>query len=218
MKYYDGVMQRVKKIEEKNGIFYARPGGKLYNAFKWVYILTFIYGAFNALAFILGISIRYKDFLSDFLVDLLTPGISLLLMLIGLILLLTKVHIVGTVLNCVPATMMIFFFRDRLIDEMTIDGVYPKFYWRHLAPMVLVILCALGMCIIAVRAAVKTKNLYTRVTENLYNLYKVNVSDGEDVSEEQWDEFLQRYDPFNYKSQFLNIKEAESQSEGQSDT
>lgn len=218
MKYYDGVMQRVRKIEEKNGISYAKTDGKLYNFFKRIYILAFVFGALNVMAFILGIAISNKESLSDFAADLLTPGLCLFLMAIGLVLLLKKVHILGAVLNCVPATMLIFFFRDRLIDEMAIDSVYPKYYWRHLAPMVLVILCSFGMCIIAVRAAIKTKKLYIKVVENLYSLYKVNVSDGEDASEEQWDEFLQKYDPFNKKSQFLNIKEAEKQIEGQSDT
>ena len=218
MKYYDGVMQRVKKIEEKNAIFYARPDGKLYNAFKFMYILFFAYGAFNILAFILGIYIKYKDFLSDFAVDILTPTVSLVLMLAGFVLLLKKVHIAGAALNTVPAVLMIFFFREKLLDEFTIDSVHPKYYWRHLVPMLLVILCCVWMGVIAVRAHLKFKSQYTRVTENLYNLYKINAAGGEDVSEEQWEEFLERYDPFSYKPQFLDNVKKEDKSEGQSDT
>lgn len=218
MKYYDGVVQRVKKLEEKNAIFYAKPDGKLYNAFKFIYIAVFIYGGFNVLAYLLGIFIRYKERLSEFAVDILTSGVCLVLILAGCVLLLKKIHIAGAALNTAPAVLLIFFFRERLLDEYTIDSVYPKYYWRHLAPMLLVIICSVLMCAIAVRAHLKFKSQYTRVTENLYNLYKINAANGEDVSEEQWEEFLEKYDPFSYKPQFLKNMKTEDQSEGQSDT
>jgi len=68
---------------------------------------------------------------------------------------------------------------------------------------------------IEIRESMKTKASYTRVTENLYNLYKVNVAKGEEINEEQWEMFLEKYDPFNYKPQFLNseTKAEEEQTE-----
>lgn len=218
MKYYEGVLQRVRKLEEKNAIFYARPNGKLYNVFKVIYIIAFVYGNFNTLAYLLGMLVRYGGFLNEFFADTLTPAICLLLMIAGFVLLLKKVHIVSAFFNVIPATVLIFFFRHRLLDKFTIDSVNPKFYWRHLIPLILVIICAAWLVGIAVRAELRTRSQYTRVTENLYNLYKVNVVGGEEISEEQWDEFLQKYDPFTYKPQFLNNMKKEEQSEGQSDT
>lgn len=218
MKYYDGVLQRVRKLEEKNAIFYAKPDGKLYNVLKILYIVAFLYGVFNTLAYLAGILIAYSDFLNEFLSDILTPAICSVSMIVGFIFLFKKLHIAAAVLNVIPATVLIFFFRYRLLDEFTIDSVYPKYYWRHLAPMLLIIALVLWLGGIALRAELKTKSQYTRVTENLYNLYKVNVGDGEEISEEQWEEFLERYDPFSYNPQFLTNMEKEDKIEGQSDT
>lgn len=218
MKYYDGVLQRVRKLEEKNAIIYAKPDGKLYNALKVIYIILFVYGNLNTLAYLLGMLLKYWEFLNEFLSNTLTPVICLCLMIAGLICLLKKAHIVSAVLNTVPSVILIFFFMHRMSDEFTIDSMNPKFYWRHLAPLLLIVILALWLAGIAIRAEFKLISQYTRVTENLYNLYKVNVGDGEEISEEQWDEFLQRYDPFSYKPQFIANMKKEEQSEGQSDT
>lgn len=208
MKYYQGILDRVRILEHKNAIFYAKTDGKLYKALKWLYILAFAYGGFNVLAFVLGVMIKYGGHLSDFTIELLTPGISLILMLAGFVLLLKKVHIVATALNSIPSCVMIFFFRNRLIDEFSADNsVFPQYYWRHLVPLLLIILLSMWMCGIALRAEYKTKTLYIKVTENLYNLYKVNVESGEELTEEEWDTFLKKYDPLNYKPQFVNLDE-----------
>ena len=154
----------------------------------------------------------------DFTADIIPPVVCLCLMIAGFVLLIKKVHIVSAFFNVLPATVMIFFFRYRLSDEFTIDSVYPKYYWRHFAPLLLVVVLSVWLVVIAVRANLKFKNQYTRVTENLYNLYKVKVGNGEEVSEDQWDLFLQKYDPFSYKPQFLENIKKEENSEGKSDT
>ena len=42
MKMYDSVLQRVKILEEKNGIKYANTDGKLYKALKIIFIVCVI--------------------------------------------------------------------------------------------------------------------------------------------------------------------------------
>lgn len=213
MKYYDGVLQRVRKIEDKNAISYAKPGGKLYNVIRVIYIVALVYGMLNATAYLLGMLVRYSEHLKDFMADIIPVAVSLLILVAGLVCLLKRWHIAGAVLTVIPSAVFIFFFRDKLVDELTINGVHLKYYWRHFAPMLIVIILVVWMLIIALRAELKTKKQYIRVTENLYNLYKVNVTDGEEISEEQWDEFLKRYDPLQYKPQFLANIEKENGNE-----
>lgn len=213
MKYYDGVLERVRKIEEKNAIIYARPDGILYKWVKIIYIVAWAYGIFNIAAYLLGIVFSYSEHLKDFAGDIIPAAICLVLFVAGLVVLLKKQYIVGAALNIVPATVAIFFFRVRLMDDLSVDTVFAKYYWRHLAPMLIIIFLVCWMAIIAVRARVKTKNQYIRVTENLYNLYKVNVAEGHEISAEQWDEFLKRYDPTDYRPQFLMNRETGEESE-----
>lgn len=42
MKKFDGVLKRVRMLEEKNGISYAKPEGKLYKTLKVLYILVLL--------------------------------------------------------------------------------------------------------------------------------------------------------------------------------
>lgn len=213
MKYYDGVLQRVRKIEDKNAISYAKPGGKLYNAIKVIYIVALVYGMLNATFYLLGVFIKYSGHLNEFMGDILPVAISLVALVAGLVCICKKWHIAGSVLTVIPSAVFIFFFRDRLVDELTVNGVFLKYYWRHLAPMLIVMIIVVWMTVIAIRCQLKTKQQYIRVTENLYNLYKINVTDGEEISEEQWDEFLQKYDPLQYRPQFLTNIEKENGNE-----
>ena len=214
MKYYEGITKKIELLEQKNAIFYAKPGGKLYNWFKFIYIAIFIYGNFNTLAYVLGVSITYREHLGDFLWDILTPAICTVLMLAGLVCILKKWHIAGASLTVPSAVVLVFFFKYRLADELTIDSVFPKYYWRHLVPMLVIILCVLWLTGIAVRAHLKFRSQYIRVTENLYNLYKRDVTDGKEISEEEWEEFLEKYNPFIYTPQFIGNMKKEENSEG----
>ena len=43
MKMYEGVLKRVKQLEEKNGIKYSKTDGKLFTSFKVINVLAFIW-------------------------------------------------------------------------------------------------------------------------------------------------------------------------------
>ena len=214
MKYYDGILERVRKIEEKNAIFYAKPGGKLYNVLRICYLVSVLWGLLSTFIFLMGVIITYRGFLAEFYMDILTPAVCALLIIAAAVLMIKKIHVVSAVLNTVPSVILIFFFRNRLIDEFSINSVYPKYYWRHFAPLMAGLILGIWLAVIAVRAGMKLKSQYIRVTENLYNLYKVRVSDGGELTEEQWEEFLKRYDPNNYGKQFDGAQEKEEKSEG----
>lgn len=214
MKYYDGILERVRKIEEKNAIFYAKPGGKLYNILKICYLAAVVWGLLTTLIFLIGIVITYRGYLSEFYADIITPAVCSVIIIAAAVLMMNKVHAVSAVLNAVPSVILMFFFRNRLMDELTINSVHPQYYWRHFVPLMAGLVLGIWLAVIAVRAEIKLKNQYTRVTENLYNLYKVQVSQGDEITEEQWERFLERYDPNNYGKQFVSITDGEDSGEG----
>ena len=88
-------------------------------------------------------------------------------------------------------------------DTLGLFGFKYSFYWRHLAPLVLLVILTVILTAIAVRARVKTEKQYKKVTENLYKLYNVTVGNESDgITDEQWETFLQTYDPTDYKKLF----------------
>lgn len=207
MKMYDSVLQRVKILEEKNGIKYANTDGKLYKALKIIFIIVFAYAMVIKSFYFLGALI-----ISNLELPIITPAVCTALLVAGFVLVLCKQHIIGVSLTSVSSAVLLFTFGRMLIDSFT-GNLLIKFYWAHLAPLCILTICAVWMAVIAVRAKVKLKKMYNKVAENIYTTYKINVAEGQAVEEEKWEEFLENFNPNEYNSQFVKNTENEEKGE-----
>lgn len=198
MKMYDSVLQRVRMLEEKNGIKYATTDGKLYKGVKIVFIILFSYAMMMKSFYLLGAVIA-----SQLKLPLITPVVGTTLIIAGFVLVILKQHIIGTAITTASSAVLIFTFGGMLVDSYT-EKLVLKFYWAHLIPLLLLVIFSVWLTVIAVRARLKLKHMYNRVVENIYNAYKINIADGEAVEEEKWEEFLEKFDPTNYNSQFVS--------------
>lgn len=244
MKMYDGVLQRVRQIEEKNGIRYAKPDGALYKTFKVILIIALIWTLIINLLIIMGSALSLSSLNSGTVATIdgkdytqmeyweyqgedaekiasniinenkgrMISTISCtVLIIVGVLLCKFKLHIYGCVVTVAPSVYSVFYFMHKLTDSGGVVGLSPKFYWRHLAPLLIIILSIVIMTVIAERAKFKLRKQYKRVTENLYNMYNVSLADGGAPTDEQWDEFLSVYDPrVDYRKQFEEQKAEES--------
>ena len=59
MKMQESVLQRVRAVEEKNGIKYAKTEGKLYKTLRVIYIILFAYTMAINLLFVAGTALVY---------------------------------------------------------------------------------------------------------------------------------------------------------------
>jgi hypothetical protein len=138
---------------------------------------------------------------------MLNAGISGAILILGFIFNRVKLYISGGVLMMLSSVYQAFYFMHNLTDSGGVVGLSPKFYWRHLIPLALIAISIVWITVIAVRAKIKLKKQYKKVTENLFTMFNVELTDGEFLSDEQWDEFLKVYDPaVNYKKQFATTK------------
>jgi len=209
MKMYEGVLARVREIEKKRGIKYATTDGNLYKALRILYTVTAIWVFLMNLFFVLGFVIMYSgtDNMSEALNSIITVSACTLCIIAGYVLNCVKLHIPSLVLNVVPSCFLIPVFASFLKDSLGFLGFKASFYWRHGVPLVLLVLFIVWLSVIALRAKVKTEKQYKKVTENLFSIYNVNSE--ENVTAEQWEEFLQNYDPaqknnVNTEKQALN--------------
>ncbi len=209
MKMYDGVLRRVKKLEEKNGIHYASTDGKLYKTARVFFVIAFAWGMAINLLYLLGMAFT-KSTAKEIYTYILTPAVCTAALIAGFILLLKKINIAGGILSVVPACVLAVFFIP-LLEGDYVGTLNPKYYWGHLAPMALIVITAFIMTLVAVRANIKLKKMYLKVVGNIYNTYKINAENGEDMSEEQWQEFLESFDPYNYNRQFEKNTEQASE-------
>lgn len=204
MKKYDGVLKRVRILEEKKGIKYADTNGKLYITLKVLCIIAAIYGMATNLLFILGHILMYAgtNEMNEVTGKIVTVSVCTLAIIASLILNKFKIYITGAVLNLLSAVFLTLQFANLLLDDLGFLGFKTSFYVRHLIPLALMVIFMVWLTIIALRAKIKTDRMYKKVTENLYNMYRVNEAEANVMSDDKWDEFLKSYNPY-YKSEVV---------------
>lgn len=207
MNMYEGVLNRVRQIEEKNGIKYAKTDGKLFKTLKVVNILAFIWTMVMNFLYIAGCLLIYtfKENKEAFYGYIIPISVCTVLLIAALVLCKFRKYLVAGILNVVPSVVMLVLFGSISTDTFGFLGLASWYYWRHFAPLILVALTAFFMAYIALRADYKLKKLYKKVTENLF----VQYGDVENLSDEQWDEFLKNYDHEQFKAQLKDEKAKE---------
>ena len=198
MKMYKSVLERVKILEQKNGIVYADTKSGVYKILKVLFILDFVYAMAIKCMYFLGVALDSTPRVYEYI----TPAICTGVLALGFVLILFKRHIVGFVMTLVSAIILMFEFNNQL-QNATEVMVNHKFAWAHLIPLSLLIIFSLPMGIIAVRAQKKTRKMYDKVIVDIYSKYSVEIAKGEDIDEEQWEEFLNEFNPYDYGNQFV---------------
>lgn len=203
MKKYDGILKRVREIEEKKGIHYAKPDGKLYKTLNVIYLLFFIWTLLIDALVILSFSLNYNitENKGNIMNTIITVSVLTATLLAGYIFNRVKFYLTGGILSIVSLVFSTLVFANQLKDGLGLWGFQYKFYWRHLVPAVIMVILMVVMTVISVRARIKTDKQYKLVTDNLFNMYNGNA-DGSDITEEQWQKFLEEYDHNEYKQQF----------------
>ena len=199
MKMYESVLTRVRTVEQKNGINYAKTDGILYKTLRVIYSVIFFYTVIINLLFIAGMFlVRYgtDNFKS---VKNLLVSVCVCTGVMSFF----KFKLTAGIISVLPEILLIPLFGSAMKDTLGLFGFKYSFYWRHLAPLLLLVILTVILTVIAVRARVKTEKQYKKVTENLYKLYNVTVGNESDgITDEQWEIFLQTYDPTDYKKLF----------------
>ena len=196
MIYYDNILKRAKDKQIKEGISYPQKDGKLYNAFKFFYIVAFIFANVMNLMYILGMTIAMTDN-TNLIIEVgsfVTIIICVVLLIAALIVSkFNKNVIVASVfggVNLGAAITAIITFKNLMPDDTVVGGININFYWRHLAPLAILALCAVAMVLIVVVAYFRTKKAYNRVLELVYDTYN-SLPDNE---KPEWEEFAKNYE------------------------
>ncbi len=203
-------MSRVEQLEQKHGIKYAKPTGKLFTGLKIFYTLAWIYTlGINLLCFagyMLHLSINRQNIdVQSVHNGLWIIAICTTLLIAGFVLIYTRIKWLGLAISIPPVPFLAVYFAQELKDDFGFMGLKTGYYWKHFAPLALMFIMLVWMLAIYVRYVYKRDSRYKLVVENLYNTYHSAI-DGEapQITEEQWEEFLQNYDPKvrDYKEQF----------------
>ena len=201
MKMQESVLARVRMVEEKNGIKYAKPGGRLHKVMRVLYTLLFAYTMGINLIFIAGMFMLHygTDNFKNFTDTLITVCVCTGLIIAGYVLSFFRFKLIAGIISIVPEIFLIVTFGAVMKDTLGFMGFIPSFFWRHFIPLALMIITMSVAVFIAVRARIKTEKQYKKVMDNLYRIYNEN---GGDITDDQWDNFLKEYDPTDYTKLF----------------
>lgn len=201
MKMQESVLRRVRTVEEKNGIKYAKTDGKLYKTLRVLYIITFAYTMAINLLFIAGMALVNggTDNFKNVANSLISVCVCTAVIIAGFVLSFFRFKLAAGIISIVPEIFLIPVFGSVMRDDLGFMGFTVSFFWRHFVPLALLVILMTATTVIAVRAKFKTEKQYKRVTDNLYKLYKQS---GADITDAQWEEFLKNYDPTDYKKLF----------------
>lgn len=192
MKLNYGILKRVRQLEEKRGITYAKTDGKLFTALSVIYLLAAIFALVMNLFYILGmllINVGTEN-MKNVSGAIITVAVCSLVLIASLILKKVKLYIPSLIGNVVSAALLLPLFASLMEDINGFLQLKTAYYWRHFAPLVIVVLLSIWTTVIALNEKRKLGSLYRKVEENLYNLYHTSASD---VTEEQWQEFIENY-------------------------
>ncbi len=206
MKMQESVLRRVRMVEEKHGITYAKTDGRLYKALKVSYTLLFIYTMGINLLFICGMLLTRlgTDNFKGILNSLITVIVCTVFIIAGFCLSFTRFKLAAGLLSVLPEIMLIVVFGAIMKDSLGVMGFKVSYFWRHFAPLLILVILMAVTTVIAVRARFKTEKQYKKVLDNLYELYSLN---SDDISDEQWEAFLEEYDPTDYKKIYKEGKQ-----------
>lgn len=216
MKKYDSIMKRVRAVEEKYGIKYASPDGRLFKGSKIIYTLIWAYTLVINLMFLAGMLLVHSgtDNMASVKNYIINAAVCTAVLIVGFVLMCTKIKLAGIITSIVPLPFMAVFFGAALKDDFGFMGFKLSYYWRHLAPAAVMLILLVIMLVVILRYTFKTNAQYKRIVDNLYATYHVG-GDAADMTEEQWEEFLKNYDPRNNYNKQLASQMTEQAADGE---
>ena len=198
MKLQQNILNRVRKVEEKRGIVYAKTDGKLYKTLKVFYIIFLVYTfIINALFVLSNFMVYYgTDSFKGLKKPIITVICGTFCFIASLFVLRFKdkiwANIATLILNLLPSLLTVLVYANLMEDSLGLFGYKYSFYWRHSVPLALIAVFAIWLSVLALRANIKTKKQYKKITETLYNQYHIS-EENEQLSEEEWQEFIENY-------------------------
>lgn len=191
MKKQNEIIKRVKQYEEKRGISYAKTDGRLFGTLKVIYTILFAYTMAINILFILGWLLMSGTESFKYITDSLYTIIGCTgLIIAGFVLICTRLKLLGSALSILPLILSVLTFA-RLLEDATLRFGYKiSFYWRHLAPITIMLLLLIFMIVIIVKEKIIFNSNYKKVVNVIYAEYLTVNKEDSTVS---WEEFLKNY-------------------------
>lgn len=212
LKKEPNILARLKAKEEKAGIRRLSVDGALGKTCKVVYIISFAYAMFIKIIYMLSTYLQaslvvnntgpenltslQQSQLADVKNSVLLVGIMTVLIIATLVLLCKRIYVVALPLSVATSVTLCVHFAFRMSETLATYGLASSYTYYHLVPLCFMLLTSAVYCIIGIRHKVLEDRAYTQFVDRLYENYSGRF---ENLTDEEWQEFLASYDPRDYR-------------------
>ena len=212
LKKNPNILERLKIKEEKAGIRRLSVGSAWGKTCKVVYIISFVYAFFIKLIYMLSTYFQasyvikntgYENLTShqlsqyaDVKNSLLLVGIATTLLIASLVLLCKRIFVVALSINTAVTVTLCVHFAFRMSETLETYGLASSYTYYHLVPLALLFVTGTVYCIIGIRNKVLEDKAYIAFVDRLYQNHSKEI---ENLTDEEWEEFLSNYDPRDYR-------------------
>ncbi len=194
MKKNQNILNYVDKYKEKYGIKYADNGSPLINGLGVAAIIVWCYSLLILITSVFSFILKFKSGIfayTDFKSVFITTVACSVLMIISAVFYVINKKVIASVVAIITQLASVLTYMPISVYA---DGYMASFYWKFVIPAALIILIAVAISFILIRAAIKTNKIYNSLVDGIYNQY--GSKDGQKLSEKQWQEFLNNYNPY----------------------
>lgn len=190
MKKNPHILALVDKYRYRKGIVITDEKSGIYKGFKITYIISVLWTfIFNSL-FLIGNLVTLQFSETEIKT---TPAISELiatvLLIVGFVLILKRLYIAGGILNILSTIMGTVQYYTLLLNDIQLSGgITHFFFWRHLAPAVILLITCFVICFIGIKAKMFLNRDYKKMLERLYIKNSEKLAD---INDEGWQELLE---------------------------
>lgn len=198
MKHYKSVYKKAAEINYKRGITTVDEESSLYRTLKVLYILSFVWFVlFQGLYLISNITVYlgYPASIQNINIPLfITSAIVLPVMITALVFTKYKMQMIPFFLTLAGGITQIVFVNQ--VDELKLQTVEhsiiaTKYFWRHHAPIILMIIFALGMLIIGITRRRYEKGDYQGALSAMFTAFS---EENPTASDNDWTAYLEALD------------------------
>lgn len=194
MKKNQNILNYVDKYKEKYGIKYADNGSPLIKGLGVAAIIVWCYSLLILITSVFSFILKFKSGIfayTDFKSVFITTVACSVLMIISAVFYVINKKVIASVVAIITQLASVLTYMPISVYA---DGYMASFYWKFVIPAALIILIAVAISFILIRAAIKTNKIYNSLVDGIYNQY--GSKDGQKLSEKQWQEFLNNYNPY----------------------
>lgn len=198
MKFNPNIAKKVELSLERHAVLYTKPTDKAYKVMLIIFNIAAALTTLMTLFYIISELIFYSSItqysaesLKHFMPLGIFYGAVVVLSAAGIVLMNLKKQVFSMALTVIPGAAAVIEFIRQMTGADMVAGLHGNFWIRHFFPFAVMTIAAIYLAYVRI----KGDAIFSRAYKNMINRIYKEHPDTAGLSEEEWESFLNNYDP-----------------------